>query len=124
MNEFIVHLKEETGSTHLIGLTSKFLVVIADDQFMYDFSLYCKFECPDDQYFDSDSKTCKNCLENCETCTTTTDCSKCADNNLLLNKDSSTTCVTVCPAKYYASSNDECDTCLENCETCTTKTDC
>ena len=47
MNEFIVHLKEETGSTHLLGLTSKFLEFIDNDKFIYDFSLYCKFECAD-----------------------------------------------------------------------------
>ena len=45
MDEFIVHLKEETGSTHLLGLTSKYIDdTIANDKYIYDFSLYCKYD--------------------------------------------------------------------------------
>ena len=70
LNEFIVHLNcfSDIGNTHLIGLTTKFIIDdIATHKYIYDFSLYCKFECADGEYWNKDSNACvvKNgCADN------------------------------------------------------------
>lgn len=77
----------------------------------------CTSSCIENQYPDTDSRTCKNCSVECVQCTgpLPTDCQQCNDTYYLYKPLMQ--CITTCPGGYVGIGRD-CLQCKSPCKTC------
>ncbi len=68
--------------------------------------LLCTLTCPDGQYFDKPTCTCKNCISNCNRCTNATACDRCKAGY----QKSGNSC-SACGAGYYSTEGGACQKC-------------
>ncbi|KAL4474863.1 hypothetical protein ABPG74_001559 [Tetrahymena malaccensis] len=73
----------------------------------------CATSCPDGYGYDSDSQTCKQCIDKCYDCKGNwKTCNYCQQNYYLYNNDSTYKCVDSCTNGYYIQGYQ----CVNNCE--------
>ncbi len=70
--------------------------------------LLCLVTCPDGQYADKDTCSCKNCIANCNSCINNTSCNRCKAGY----QKSGNSC-SACGAGYYSTEGGSCQKCAK-----------
>ncbi|GAB1221030.1 hypothetical protein ENUP19_0062G0033 [Entamoeba nuttalli] len=69
--------------------------------------------CNDGSYFDSATRSCQKCFNNCELCTSSTNCFKCSNKTILTESNSLYECIPIDNCDPVYSKDDHCEKCID-----------